>query len=55
MGYLRKLSILRKENIYFKTFYYFKKVFSGYQRAADTLNESLESLKKSRNKHFVHN
>jgi hypothetical protein len=27
----------------------------GYWREADTLNESLESFKKSKNKHFVQN
>jgi hypothetical protein len=33
----------------------FLESFPRYWRAADTLNGSLESFKKSKNKHFVHN
>jgi hypothetical protein len=32
----------------------FLESFSAYRRAADTLNESPENFKKSRNKRFIH-
>jgi hypothetical protein len=50
----RVFSNFGKEIFYFKNLFFLKK-FSGYRRVANTLNESLESFKKSRNKHFVHN
>jgi hypothetical protein len=54
----REPSIFRKFFHFLKESYLLKSIFrkfSGYQRADDTLNESPESFKKSRNKHFVHN
>jgi hypothetical protein len=40
--------------LFLESFFLFLE-FSGYRRAADTLNESRESFKKSINKRFVHN
>jgi hypothetical protein len=53
--FLKSFFYFWKEMFYFKKKVQFLEKNSGYRRAADTLNESPEGFKKSRNKRFVHN
>jgi hypothetical protein len=55
MGFLENFLFLESFFNLKREIFYFKKVFSGYRRAVDTLNESPKNFKKSRNKRFVHN